>query len=56
MMATVDVGAVIIVVAMLALVPAILLGGMAIAAILGWALKTDAEATHPGSELIELNR
>lgn len=56
MIAGVDPGAIVIVVGMLALVPAILMSGMAVAGILGWALKSNAEATHPGSELIELNR
>ena len=55
-MLAVDVGPVLLVVAVLAAIPAILLGGMAVAAIVGWALKAEGEATHPGSELIDLNR
>ena len=52
----VDAGPVILVVAMLLLIPAILTGGMVLAGILGWALKSEGEATHPDSELIDLNR
>jgi hypothetical protein len=52
----VDVGPVLLVLAVLVALPAILLGGMAVAAIVGWALKLRGEDTHPGSELIELNR
>ena len=33
-----------------------LMTGGAIAAILGWLLKENGEATHEGSELIELNK
>jgi hypothetical protein len=36
--------------------PLFLIGGMLFTAVLGWALKDNAEATHEGSELIELNR
>jgi hypothetical protein len=52
----VDAGAVILIVAMLLLVPAILTGGLVVAAILGWTLKAEAEHHHQGSELIDLNR
>lgn len=51
-----DAGAVILVVVMLAMIPAILMSGMVLAGVLGWALQSEAEATHPGSELIQLNR
>lgn len=51
-----DAGAVILVVIMLALIPVILMSGMVLAGILGWALKSEGEASHPGSELVELNR
>ena len=53
---TVDVGAILIVVGLVLLIPAFLTGGMALAGILGWSLKSEAEVTHEGSELIELNR
>jgi hypothetical protein len=33
-----------------------LMGGAAVAAILSSSLKSNAEATHAGSELIDLNR
>ena len=49
-------GAVIIVIAVVFVLPSLMLfGGMAISAILGWFLKTNAEAEHAGSELIETN-
>ena len=51
-----DPGAVAIVVVMVLLLPpALMFGGMAFAAILGWALKDDAEARHEGEETIDLN-
>lgn len=56
MIAAVDLGAVLIVVAVVVFVPLVLVGGLVVAALLGWALKADAEATHAGSELIALNR
>ena len=56
MIVAVDVGPVVIVLAMLLLLPALATAGMAVAALLGWVLKAEAEATHPGSELIDLNR
>ena len=49
------VGAVVLVVAMLLAFPLLFLGGNVLAAILGWALKVEGEASHPGSELIDLN-
>ena len=50
-------GAILIIVAMLLVFPPLVFaGGLVISALLGWALTTEAEATHEGSELIELNR
>ena len=51
-----DPGAIVLVVAMLLLAPALFVAGMSVTAIIGWALKEDAEARHEGSELIDLNR
>lgn len=49
-------GAVIIVVVLLIVLPmGFLMGGAAVAAILGSSLKADAEKTHEGSEFIDLN-
>ena len=50
------IGAVIIIVVLVLLMPFsfFMLGGI-VSAALGWALKTSAEDTHPGSELIDLN-
>jgi hypothetical protein len=48
-------GAIVLVVAMLAFIPLVLLSGMVASAILGTVLKGDAEARHEGSELIDLN-
>jgi hypothetical protein len=50
------VGAIVLIVAMLVFIPLLFMGGMAIAGVLGWSLKVEGEATHPGSELIDLNR
>ena len=49
-------GAIIIVVVLLALVPVVLMSGMIVAALLGESTTRDAEARHEGSELVELNR
>ena len=50
-------GAILIIVAMAFVFPPLVFaGGLAISAGLGWALKDEAEATHEGSDLIELNR
>lgn len=49
------VGPILIVIALLALVPAFLIGGLVFSAILGWLTSEHAEETHEGSELIELN-
>jgi hypothetical protein len=56
MMAAVDPGAVILVVVMVLLLPALLTLGLVLAVLLGWRLRDEAEASHPGSELIDLNR
>lgn len=49
-------GAIIITVIILVMIPvAVCMSGGIIAAILGWALRDNAEATHEGSELIDLN-
>ena len=51
------VGVVIIVFVLVIVLPvSFLMGGAAVAAILSSALKSNAEATHEGSELIDLNR
>jgi hypothetical protein len=49
------IGAVVIVLALLAIPPLVLMSGMAVAAILDWSLTTDAEDRHEGSELLDLN-
>ena len=56
MMGAVDLGAVAVVAAMLLGIPVLLMSGALVSAVLGWALQHEAEATHPGSELIDLNR
>lgn len=49
-------GAIIIAVVLLVAIPvAVSMSGAVVAAILGWALKENGEATHEGSELIELS-
>ena len=49
-------GAVIIVVVLVVLIPvAVIMTGAIVAGILGWALKESGDATHEGSELIDLN-
>jgi len=49
-------GGIVIVVVLVAIVPVVLMSGMALAAVLDHVLTTDAEARHEGSELIDLNR
>ena len=49
------VGAVLIILAMLALVPMFLIGGGVLMAVAGWLFKDHAERTHEGSELLETN-
>ena len=49
-------GAVIIAVVILVIIPVgVCMSGGVIAAILGWALRDNGEATNEGSELVELN-
>lgn len=49
-------GAVIIAVIILIAIPvSIMMTGAIVAGILGWSLKDNGEATHEGSELIELS-
>jgi hypothetical protein len=49
-------GAVIIAVILVIVLPVLfLLGGTIVAMVLGWLLYDHAEATHPGSELIDTN-
>jgi hypothetical protein len=50
-------GAVIIVIVLVVILPIVfILSGLLVAIILGAALKQNGEATHEGSELIDLNR
>ena len=49
-------GALVIAVIILVVIPvSVILTGALVAAILGWSLKENGEATHEGSELIDLN-
>ena len=49
-------GAVIIVIVVVVALPvAYLMTGGVLSAVMGWALKSNAEDTHPDSELTELN-
>jgi hypothetical protein len=49
-------GAVIIAFVLLVVIPVgVIITGAAVAGILGWALRDNGEATHEGSELIDLN-
>jgi hypothetical protein len=49
-------GAIILAVIILVVIPvSVSMSGAVVAGILGWALKDNAEATHEGSELIELS-
>jgi hypothetical protein len=49
-------GAVIVAVIIVIVLPVtLMMSGGAVAGILGWALKDDAEDRHEGSELIDLN-
>ncbi len=49
-------GAVILVVVIVAILPiTFLMTGGVLSAIVGWALKSNAEDTHPNSELTKLN-
>ncbi len=48
-------GAVVIVVVLLALPSLFLITGGVLCALVGWSLKEHADATHEGSELLDLN-
>lgn len=49
-------GAIILAVIILVVIPvSVCMTGAAVAAILGWSLKDNGEATHEGSELVDLN-
>ena len=48
-------GAVVIIIALLVFPVIAIMGSVIIAALLGWALNSDAEARHEGSELIDVN-
>jgi hypothetical protein len=49
-------GAIILAVVIVIVLPiAFMLSGAVAAALLGWSLKSEAEETHPGSELLETN-
>lgn len=50
------VGPIVIIVVLLVAIPVgVAMSGAVVAGILGWALKSNGEATHEGSELIELS-
>lgn len=50
-------GAVLMALVLVVVIPvAVMMGCSLIAVVLGWALKSDAEARHEGSELVALNR
>ena len=50
-------GAIVLAVIILVAIPVgVAMTGGVVASILGWALKENGEATHEGSELIDLNR
>jgi len=49
-------GPIVILVVLLVLIPvSVAMSGAVVAGILGWALRDNGEATHEGSELIELS-
>ncbi len=49
-------GPVLIVIALVLVLPiSVLLGGAVLAGLLGWLLKSEVDAEHEGSELLELN-
>ena len=49
-------GAIILVIAMLLMFPLIFVIGGITMGVLGWAVQTEVEQAHEGSELIELNQ
>jgi hypothetical protein len=48
-------GAIALIIAMVLFIPVFLMTMMGIAALMDWALTTDAEERYEGSELVELN-
>ena len=51
-----DIGAVVIIVALVAAIPfAVLMGGAVLSALFGWTLYKEAETVHEGSEYVALN-
>ena len=48
--------AIIVVVLLVAIPVGVIMSGAVLAATLGWFLRDNGEATHEGSELIEINR
>lgn len=50
------IGAILVVLAMLVMVPLLLVVGGMFFALLGWSVQADVEQEREGSELIELNR
>ena len=49
-------GGILLAVVIIVLIPvAVIMTGAVVASILGWLLKDNGEATHEGSELIDLN-
>ena len=51
-----DIGAVVIVVALVVAIPvAVLVGGAVLSALFGWSLYKEAETVHDGSEYVALN-
>ena len=50
------IGAIVLIIAMVAFIPMLLISGMVASSIFSFALTKDAEARHEGSELIDLNR
>lgn len=52
----VDIGAIVIAVALIVAIPvAILMGGAVLSALFGWTLYKEAETVHEGSEYVALN-
>jgi hypothetical protein len=50
-------GAILMAVVLVVVIPiAVCMSGAALAALLGWSLKEDADARNEGSELIDLNK
>jgi hypothetical protein len=50
-------GAILIAIVLVVVIPvAVCMSGAVVAAVLGWSLKNDADASNEGSELIALNK